>query len=102
MLTLNNNNDIVVPVIGWLCCAVDKKVKFEHFILQATFTKFEYILMPHCYGVNMAAASGGTPSGEHWMLLVAEVASQKVFVLNSLQQSKRYQEAAATLCHKWW
>ena len=68
---------------------------------QLQFSKKSYLLLPYCYWANSVPQPSNQPTGEHWMLLVADVTNRTAYVLNSKPASSRYHEAANRLVQKW-
>ena len=70
-------------------------------ILQVKLGQFKQILMPFCFGTNPDIQTAESFTGEHWMLLVADVDRHTVTTLNPKKNSRRYQRAADALNQSW-
>ena len=51
--------------------------------VQVNFSAYQYVMLPYCFGASPQVHLGNQPTGEHWMLLVADVVKRSVFVLRT-------------------
>ena len=68
-------------------------------VVQVCFASCNFIMMPVCCGVNPSTGSLASEQGQHWVLLVAEVSSRRVEILNSLP--KMYKDESREVLQLW-
>ena len=58
-------------------------------------------MLPYCFGTSDDVTNGLEATGEHWMLLVAEVPERRDFVLDPVPECTKYKQAARKLARHW-